>query len=476
MLFGRLEPGLCILFHPKEEYKMNKKNKACFKARGVLKQARLFFLVGIALTMTVPPIMAQTQPLTSARPQSLTSSATQGLWDNEVDRFMDVNDYDTVEFDKFYGLLQGGGYSTVRTINGGFAKNFGSIYLGLYFDGNLASGSSAESKDANGDWLGTAANDSGITFDNEVQVLIGTPVGGFKLALLMPGFRTDTDESTAATVKTREGQIGVSLTWGKNFALGGGLLKPELEVGYLFDQDKIETTPKPSGDTTTVSDDSSILIAGLRGTYEFAPGASSRSSLTLEDTINISFPTNPRRENTPSSGDSIETEGNKTENTLTGSFAKTYDINERFSAGWLVGLAFDISLDPVKQTTTTSGVTTTSDQETTTFRLTPGAGLGFTYKFIPDRFTLNGGVKASYTYEFKEWKDNEAAGTTRAEETTHTAGGTSSGTSNGWNVDTALGGTLYFNPKVFLDFRASVVAGSFSVDLSSFSLLVSVRN
>jgi hypothetical protein len=439
---------------------MNKKNKACIKARGVLKQARLFFFAGIALTMALPSAMAQ---------QSLTSSATQGLWDNEADRFMDVNDYDTVEFDKFYGLLQGGGGGN---ISGGFAKNFGSVYLGLYYYGNLASGSSVEEKDADGEWLTNAAGDNGIYFYNQLYTLIGTPVGGFKLGLMLNGFRTDTDESLASTVEAKSGSFGVSLTWGNNFALGDGVLKPEVELGYYFDLNERETTPKPSGDTTTTHSGSSQLTLGFRGTYEFAPGASSQSSLTLEDTISVQFPTNPRSKSTVLGvTTTTEQEGNQISNGLYGSFAKTYDLDGRFSAGWNVGLSFYVTLDPVKTTATSgSATTTTSDRDTTTIQLVPTAGVGFTYKFVPDRFTLNGGVTAYYGYTHQKWEDNRATGTALAETTYHYWDGLYMGGS--------LGGTLYFSPKVFLEFStgAGLIDGYFDIDLSYFSLLVSVRN
>jgi hypothetical protein len=458
---------------------MNKKNKVSFKARRVLQQARLFFLAGIALTIAVPSAMAQNQ--LSARPESITSTATQGLWGNEVDHFMDVNDYDTVEFDKFYGLLQGGDidYSPSQkgsSISGGFAKNFGSIYLGLYYTGNLARGISIETKDAGGNRIDSAP-DTGILSDNELQVLIGTPVGGFKLALVLANFSTNTDETPTQTVKNKAGGFGATLTWGKNFALGSGLLKPEVEAGYYFNLAKVETTNKSTGETvTTRNGESSKLLAGLRATYEFAPGASSQSSLTLEDTINISFPTNPLEKSSLDPVQSRDQEGNKIENTLDGSFAKTYDLDERFSAGWLVGLSFGVTLDPVKETyTSPGGVTSTnSDVKTTTVTLTPRAGVGFTYKFVPERFTLNGGVTASYEYELEKVKNNVS----NVETTTRTLGSDDGSYFGGWTVNSALGGTLYFNPKVFLDFAAGVGVsnGYFNANVSNLSLLVSVRN
>jgi hypothetical protein len=286
----------------------------------------------------------------------------------------------------------------------------------------------------------------------------------------MNNFTTDKDESTTETVDSTDGTLGLALTWGNNFPLGAGLLKPEIEFGYAFDLDTQKITTKATGNTATNHRDGySILSAGLRGTYEFAPGAASQASLTVEEALSIRLYPDPVSTN-PASDTTTYQKGHHVTNSLAAVFRKTYDIDERFSAGWGAGLTFNMVFQKNKTELKTAGTTAvTANEDTTTITVTPRAGLGFVYRFVPDRFSLNGGAGVDFQFQNIDWKNHEASGAgTLAKRTTTSL--------SGLVPRVNLGGTFYITPQFLLDFSAATGAsGSFSLTTTQFTFLASLK-
>ena len=134
---------------------------------------------------------------------------TKYLFSSGADWFMDPNDYGKLELESFFAAAMGSGLfdnsvsppTRIRDqVAGGFAKNFGPVYLGTYFDLNFGDG-----------------NDPGFKENNELQLIVGTSfMGAFK-----PFVRKYANED-----------VLFGIGWGMNFPISNGTLKPEFMIGY----------------------------------------------------------------------------------------------------------------------------------------------------------------------------------------------------------------------------------------------------
>jgi hypothetical protein len=76
-------------------------------------------------------------------PESNQIQATAGVFDADVDNYLDVNYWSSVEFGKWFGFITGGFYDaegygfTPFAIDLGYATKFGKIYLGTRYVGNI---------------------------------------------------------------------------------------------------------------------------------------------------------------------------------------------------------------------------------------------------------------------------------------------------------------------------------------------------
>ncbi len=68
------------------------------------------------------------------KPTSNTSSSTAGLFSTDVDNFIDITDWASVNPENFFGVL---GYDGVYGLQLGAAKNLKNGYHAIYLDGNL---------------------------------------------------------------------------------------------------------------------------------------------------------------------------------------------------------------------------------------------------------------------------------------------------------------------------------------------------
>jgi hypothetical protein len=440
-------------------------------------------LLGIALAVIlVPGVMAQvSHGLDDTSVPSMKNTATGGLWGNDMDNAQDVNDYQDVEFDKFFAFLAGGNTG----ITGGFAKNFGKIYVGIYYTGNLVNGSSVERTDAAGNRNDSTPNDNGFTFTDNLYGLIGTPVGGFKLGILSD-FRADkdTDEVTAAGTKTttkttdNDGRLGLGLIWGKNFDIGPGVLKPEIGILYGFNLEKNETTSStvpstPTGSSTTRSvGDYAPLQLLIQGDYVFPENGGRQSVISFSEFFDYHIFPDPRDESTTAGGSktTVTRTGKEWDNTLSMGFKRTYGIDEKFSVAWNAeGVFFYSKSDEEAETemTTASGTTNTAKtygNTTTDIRLTPRARLGFTYQFVPDKFALHGHAGVELPFTRREVSSNVPNNKTS---TTTTSWG-------GLTPFVGLGGTFQLHPMAVFDF--SIQTGTTAVALTNNGFFTAAPN
>ncbi|AEF83845.1 hypothetical protein TREPR_3776 [Treponema primitia ZAS-2] len=365
--------------------------------------------VGICLAalIAVPSLVAQT-----AAPGSLTGENTYRLFTTDADAYLDVNDFQDVDFSKFFVLLQGSGNGWVA---GGFATHLGSLYLGLYYNGNILRGQNIKAEDGNEGWNDvltiesrrdptnaiktiSAGDDTGFILTDQFAFLLGSPFfGGIKLSINLadivldsdrrdittpPGEKTgdnssksfNSDGSLNTTTNSNMGALDLSVLWGKKIGLGGGSFKPEIELGGSIDLAKVVDKAYTNVlETITSNPGHSSLNIGLRGEYEFAKKGNSQLALVFDEYLSLGFYPDALEkkeiktlavEGIPAAGESPAIEGTpeytKTEektqdssslsNYLSIGLKKTYEVSDRFSTGFGFDIAFKINSDTQKIT------------------------------------------------------------------------------------------------------------------------------
>jgi hypothetical protein len=212
----------------------------------------------VMLTITAP-LAAQT---------SATKDATATTFETDIDKYMSVNDYSTVELNKLFAFTR----LQNNNLYFGFAKKLGALYLGTVYYGNAlhqnpafqdtTTVSTVVSVTTNGLVSGTATTttktintDTPLNVYNNANVLIGVAGMGFRVAFdeemnastgmggtAISTVTTDTsDNSTTSTKYTeysaRWGYMTPSIKWGMNLPLGGMTLKPNARVAVAFNKD-----------------------------------------------------------------------------------------------------------------------------------------------------------------------------------------------------------------------------------------------
>jgi hypothetical protein len=303
---------------------------------------------------------------------------TFGLFRNDIDSFMDPNDYGTVEFEKFffcvryspdfeqaYDFFSAPKPSAMGNdiLSAGYAGYFGNIYVGGFFRGNLY-----ERFQSN-----LAPDGNAHTAYDTLSVLIGTePIGGI---ILTAGYQYR--DQTIGGVSSSAESLSFGVSWGKNFSLYNGfLLKPQL--GFMYSEDEINLPRLVkdrmyelfTGISMGVSDIDYYLVGNAGTDLELHRSGNAMPAISAEYTfVYIDMLLSP------------------VIHVLSTSYKRTYDLNDRFSAGFGLGLDFLFAY----ANGTVSGVSVTAIM----LALIPNSQVGFTYKFNSP-FSVNLGINFDY--------------------------------------------------------------------------------
>jgi len=218
-------------------------------------------------TMAIAVLAIVTMCLATAlgAQQSSQNAATAGVYSNDVDNFVNVNYYGDVELGNWFGYVGAGGNGYLGL---GYAKNFGGLYLGAYYTGNVLDKVSQSSKtlvtnwDENlqkmtakedQDWYGRNTTEP----DNSIDLLIGVAGMGFKLGFAesytfynapyntgrvewsskrdeLNGYVSYSGNDSISYTQS-EGFMAPSFQWGMKIDLGGKkVLAPRLGAAYAF--------------------------------------------------------------------------------------------------------------------------------------------------------------------------------------------------------------------------------------------------
>ena len=239
------------------------------------KSFKVAALVAVTAMFLAAPVFA---PRAYAQ-SSPTGTATADVFTTDVEDSMDVHYYSGVEFDKWAGFI--GIDNGLPSL--GYATRFGDIYLGAWYNGNIASTNSTLDQSVvsqydldNQIFTGKETTLQYINkytdSNNRLNVLIGVAGMGIKVGFYealrvwdYPGYQTTVTEDANGVNKEYKndyivddytriyGQLTPSLEWGMSLEAGDLTIRPK--VGFAFG----------------IYRDTNILnIKGSAGTYEYS--------------------------------------------------------------------------------------------------------------------------------------------------------------------------------------------------------------
>jgi hypothetical protein len=300
-------------------------------------------LVLTAALLATGTLLAQAQPpypgsitgdkfsFDAVRTASTESRYTAGRFSSYVDDFIGVNDYNGgVRTFLFLGGF-GSGNRVNQTdipnvaLSGGFATSIKSLYLGIYYGGDLIKGQGYDD--------GLSSNGTiyseGI-WNNYISILLGNlPFGALRLDMIMDN-DTDTTrnfngEKTAATGNG----IMTALTWGINV----GKLSPHISLGIQWP----EYTFEKIGDMSTEAYSGASL--GIKGGAGYT--LNDTSSLSADAIIQFGF----GEQTTVKSPDLKTTTNGDFSAFIDLGYSKTLALGEKLALGVKPNLTIALKLD-----------------------------------------------------------------------------------------------------------------------------------
>ena len=369
------------------------------------------------LIITVLLLFLAVMPLTAQI--SLVDQTTFSLFGNDVDNFMDPNDYGKVEFGSFFSMLQhdtffgdhinplyGGG---TNIVSAGFAKKFDDLYTGFYFTGNLF--------EKNGD---------NSLFHNYLEALIGSPsFGGIKAGFGFQAVSNGTDYSV----------FTIMAGWGKNFGLDNGtVLKPEANAILIMPSSKGSATYPGFPPFASVPPAKTIFGIDLKLDWVLLPKGGAEREWEFGYSLGLA--------NIEASPDDYMT----FLHSLYASYSQVHTITEKFSAGFDCGLNVFIT----SMSREISGTT----YKSSAFIMVPVAGSAFAYK-INQLFSINAGLGINYVVG----RSSSSSGSSSS----------SSSFWNGFEVETSAGGSFEPTSGLAVDFSWNK-SGYYNSDIGTFNI------
>ena len=364
-------------------------------------------------------------------PVSQTNAATNGLFFTDVDKFMDVNEWDTVNPQNGFGVF------TIDT-NGydmGYAKQLKKFFWGTYFNGAFGyyTKKETEQNDTKKTDIteGTAGNPTNFTFSN----LFGFGNKGVKVDFYYRttgSTKTESGTNPGSTDRT-EWSLYSTLGW-KNATIKGRQIVPA--VWLYFDYNYSAGQQQTNNSTVTSDSRDWRLALGAGGTTVLKTTEIRKSSLNASLQFDIIQP--------------VDQDFNKKKGFniyLPVEYECLFKPAEKFSFGFKSGL--DNKLVILKD----SGTKT----DTTTYTLTPSFKAGFTYDTLK-KFILNAGVELALPVFSIENVDNS---NTKIETTTYTWNG------NDGYVGFTSGFQFVPAKNLIFDCNWAILASVFGTDMSS---------
>ena len=438
------------------------------------------------------PLAAQISSFTSNA-----NNATSGLFSTETDKFLDVNNWEEVEFDTFFTTFQ----VDTGGLGAGLAFKAGSVYLGFGYIGNLWSGNFNVKTDEYGDNYATpglrgknrVTNSGALKWTNQLSFLIGTaPIGGILLEANLSGLgknNNDSDSFDAGGNKITNknsvglGSIEAGIGWGRNFEFGSGnVLKPNLGFNYNFDLQKTVTDPGTSGSIETTT------LNGVDPFFSQKPGYSSINGgkvgltgiIAAHAGVEVALPvysiwagydfeTHTYDKQISSSAAWTDYAPSYTGHLINAGVGGWYTFDRKLSFAWSLESDFGIENAAVSSVQTNGLPVPDHKFSDSLFAIYPKMAAGVVYKLLPDKFNFNASI-ALYPLDFtyRKFTHNDISGvmTNTTEKTSKISTA---------YTDTALGFTWFITSGFSFDTAVNITANKIKVDLTSFSALLSYK-
>lgn len=351
---------------------------------------KLFMVAVIAFTA----FSAFAQTSTYTVPSSQTADTTQNLFYTDVDKFMNVNEWSTLNPENAFIMFDTDGTS----YDLGFAKNFSNFYWGSYFHGDFGTYNKKVTK--------TESNKSYEEHNGQTDQtsFYFTNLFGFGNIGFRAGFYyssgTDSnksDDGTNVTASDKNSWALFTRTGWQNATIGSLEVKPYIIANFLFNNNggtQTTTASKVTGDTRNWR-----LDLGAGGSTVLAKDDLKVSTLSAE--LLMQF-TNP-----------VDKDYSKDTNSyfeLPVSYRIVFNPTEQFSFGFRARIDNTLNIAKADATKTT----------TTTYKLTPSAYAGLQYDTLK-KVVLNAGVKfTAPQFSVTESKNKN----TKTTETTYNWNGT----------------------------------------------------
>jgi hypothetical protein len=278
-----------------------------------IKAAAVFAVTALVFAM---PLAAQNAPALPDAPavlESNTLKASAGLFTSEVDDSMDVHYFsgdDAAEdsaFEKWAGFVGYGGSVGFNPISLGYATRFGSIYLGTWYTGNIASSDGIKTQTVTQNFylpsqlqtskVKETVYDSFMSHsNNQLEVLLGVAGMGFKVGFWESMYKSKNSDGTTTVTEIGTtdrveytnvideyinfgGHLMPSLTWGMSLDAGSLTIRPKVSAAFDIYQEKYLLKVKDTYTTaggTLMGDDPALTSEGTNNGYfrpEFFIGA-----------------------------------------------------------------------------------------------------------------------------------------------------------------------------------------------------------
>jgi len=420
------------------------------------------------------------------------------LFDTDTDDFLNVNNWQNVEFDSFFTTLL---VDNIDGIGAGLALRAGAAYLGFGYFGTFWQGrADRTTTEAGGFRLVTRPNptlNNNLSWTSQISFLFGMEaLGGFLLDLNIDGLgqnNRDNEELVGGYVVTNEnftglGALEAGLRWGRNFELAdGSVLKPTLGFSYNVNMARTVIRPVATGVETTTRTGIDPFFewlqtemggaasglyggeVGLTGGFNVHVGLGfDRAFGDVDGSLWASYDLEIRtydKQRTTNAGGWSDHRPAFTGHEINIGIGAWYTLDRRVSFAWSVECAVSIAVAEVTSRWDSQYTVPEHQYAVSKFGISPKFAAGVVFQAFPDRFNLNASL-ALFPFYFTRMQidhTNIAAGTT-INRTETVIGNTITATSIGFSW--FLGDNLSFDAALNSTFNARLDVTTFSVLLS----------
>jgi len=277
----------------------------------MLKKSKVMLLGVITALILALPLAAQSydNAVLGSAPalSSNTKTATATIFSTDVDNFINYHKYSGVKFDNWFGFITGEPYTvgtntTTGKLKAGYARNVGSLYLGIFFQGNMFQNTSNPNNDKTVTLTPTydnasqtltetkqetSYNEGWLNSTNQIEFLIGVAGQGIKLGFVESLYSNEHESSSSRNETITDHQNGrvdyqnVSdeytksggtlkpyLGWGTNIPVSGMNLMPYIDVSMdIFNETLIDKYRNYTEFNGIAQDVSTSLGAGKNTGY-----------------------------------------------------------------------------------------------------------------------------------------------------------------------------------------------------------------